>query len=291
MRGVGEATAAITIVNALPTGFGAAAGIELRTQAEVTFREATNGSLPPMVIRPDRAATPLVRAALADALERFPAPDRVPVELSLRSEIPMAAGLKSSSAVTSAIVLAVAHATGRNPAPPEVAGATASIGRAAGVSATGAYDDALAGLVGGAVVTDNRHDRLLAAFPLDPDLAVALWIPPGTHPSAPDARSRFPPESPRTRAPVDAARAGHLWQALELNSDLVEEAMGYPYRGLRERLRGIGAVACGASGLGPALAAVAPRTKLPILLAELSGRPGRCCSVDFSHEPAPEAIP
>jgi shikimate kinase len=289
MRGVGEANAAITIVNALPTGIGAAAGIALRARAEVRLEEARSGLRSEPKFRPESAGTPLVREAVRSAVGRLAGKGLVCEELEIRSEVPPSIGLKSSSAVASAVVLAVAGAVGRELSPREVAAASAEIGRAAGVSATGAYDDALAGLVGEAVVTDNRGDRLLESFPIDPSLAVALWIPPGTHASAPSSRSRFPGESTRTRAPADAARAGRLWEAMELNSDLVETAMGYSYGDVRRRLRGRGALASGTSGLGPALAAVAPRPVLPALLEELSGRPGTCRSVEFARPPATEA--
>lgn len=283
MRGVGEATAAITLVNALPTGVGAAVGIELRAHAEVSLRRATSGEATSVIVRPDAAGTPLVRTALAAAIERFAPAGHVPDELLVRSDIPQATGLKSSSAVASAIVLAVAHAAGRALEAEAVAAASAQIARSAGVSATGAFDDALAGLVAGAVVTDNRTDRLLCRHSVDPGLSVALWIPPGGHPPSPAVRDRFATDPPTARAPVEAATDGRLWEAMELNADLVEAAMGYPYAELRRRLRQAGAIACGTSGLGPALAAVGARERIPGLLGELSGAPGRSFSVEFSR--------
>jgi len=291
VHGVGEATAAITIVNALPTGIGAAVGIGLRTRVEVTLVRSGSGRRSEPTVRPADSSTPLVLVALATSVGRL-APDGVAAAgLTVRTDIPSGVGLKSSSAVTSAIVLAVANAVGRTLSPTDIARSSAEIGRATGVSATGAFDDALAGLVGGVVLTDNRQDRLLHAFGVDPGLAVALWIPPGTHPPAPDARTRFTPEPPRARAAVEAARAERPWEAMELNSALVEEAMGYSYRGLRERLRGRGAVGSGASGLGPAFAAVGPRERIGELLAELPASPGRRCSVDFSSNGAAGGLP
>ena len=66
-----------------------------------------------------------------------------------------------------------------------------------------------------------------------------------------------------------AALDGNWPRAMQLNSELVERTMGYSYRPLRERLLREGAIACGVSGLGPTLAAVAPTAKLAHLLAEL----------------------
>jgi len=284
MRGVGQATAAVTIVNALPTGTGAAAGILLPAHAELLLEAPAAGPGEGPRVVPPESDTPVVRASYVAAMRRLAPHEGRHGVLTIRSEIPVAVGLKSSSAVASAVALAVARATGTELTGFGAAAISAEAGRAAGVSATGAFDDALAGAVGGAVVTDNVHDRLLLRRAIDPGLEVALWVPPGTHPPARDVRERFAAVGDRARGPVDAALAGDLWTALELNSEIVEQVLGYPYRELRLRLRTLGAVASGATGLGPAFAAVAPRAHIGPISAELARRPGRSFVVPFAPE-------
>ncbi len=46
------------------------------------------------------------------------------------------------------------------------------------VSITGAFDDACAAWLGGAVVTDNRKNELIRREPMDPDLKVVIHVPP-----------------------------------------------------------------------------------------------------------------
>jgi len=268
MHGIGEATAAITVVNALSTGIGCAIGIELTARATATITPETAGG-PNVAIEPPRSRTPLVQAALTSAVERFLPGSDVRILLELTSEIPVAIGLKSSSAVSSAVLLAVASATGSPPDSIEIARISARVARQAGVSATGAFDDALAGLRGGVVVTNNYTDELIRAAPLEPDLEVALWIPPGTHPPSPGVRGRFAPDEPLAAQAAEAALRGEWWTAMELNSELVERAMGYPYAPLREAMASAGARASGASGLGPAFAAVVPRERMEAVLAQL----------------------
>jgi shikimate kinase len=268
MRGVGEATGAITVVNALPTGIGAAVGIGLRARAEVVVRsEATAGAV--SSIEPDSARTPLVEATLSAALARFHPGVSVSARLSLTSEIPPAVGLKSSSAVQSAILVAVAGSAGATVSRAEVARAGARIARRTGSSATGAFDDALAGLVAGVVVTDNGRDALLRHDPVPSGLEVALWMPPGTHPPSPVARSRFEHVGPLADRCVELALGGDWAAAMDLNSEIVERAMGYPHGPLREEMRRRGALAAGTSGLGPAFAVVAPRERLSDLIPAL----------------------
>ena len=80
------------------------------------------------------------------------------MEIEIVSDIPVAMGLKSSSAVSSAGLLAVARASGATRPPLEIAKLSAQVSRETGVSATGAFDDALAGLASGVVVTNNYTD-------------------------------------------------------------------------------------------------------------------------------------
>ena len=90
-------------------------------------------------------------------------------------------------------------------------------------------------------------------------LGVALWMPPGAHPPSPGVRARTPADDPLAAQAAEAALRGEWWSAMELNSELVERAMGYPYATLRETMRRAGATASGTTGLGPAFAVVARR--------------------------------
>jgi shikimate kinase len=279
MRGVGQASAAITVVNALSTGVGCAVGIELYASAELTM-ELTSPDRGMQIAIESGVRTGMVDTAVRTALARYAPGNGATGILTIRSQIPVAKGLKSSSAVASAVVLAVAAAQGSDPTPVEVARLSAEVGRASGVSATGAFDDALAGLSEGFVVTDNREDRLIRSDAAPSDLEVALWVPPEVHTPSPAWRDAFAREVDAGNQAVEAARSGAWPVAMERNTELVERLMGYDYRSLRARLRKSGAVAAGVSGLGPALAALAPSGRLPEVLAELATEPG-----DHLHVP------
>lgn len=260
MRGVGEATGAITVVNALPVGIGSAIGIELKATATVELEHG----VPQGGFRctPPESDTPLVRAAVELATASLAAHEVALTALTIRSEVPPAKGLKSSSAVASSICRAIFDAVGAPAEPLATARLAAKIGRSSRTSATGALDDALAGLCGGLVVTDNRADRLLAARPLDPDLHAAVWVPAGNHPAAPTLAERFAFERAASESAVDRVLGGAWPEAMELNSGLVERALGYEYAELRADCRRAGAVASGVTGLGPAFAAVAPAARI-----------------------------
>jgi shikimate kinase len=284
VRGVGEARAAVSIVNALPLGVGAAVGIAWTARATARLHPRPSRSVPAW-IAPAASATPVVRAAARSAYARFG--DGRPLELTLnvRSSIPVARGLKSSSAVASAVALATARALGTEPTAVETARIAAEAGRRSGVSATGAFDDALAGLVPGGVVTDNRADTELRRFAVEPGLRVALWIPARTHPPSPSVRGRFRRHGRLAHEAADAALAGDWRRAMAANTALVERAMGYRYAPLHAAVEAAGAVAAGVSGLGPTFVALAPTERMRAVLGALPSRAGRRRAVPLALGP------
>jgi shikimate kinase len=273
VRGTAETTGAITIVNALPTGVGAAIGVDLRVRAEVELHPAGSHGKWDLDV-PEPARTPLVIGSLTEALNRFAPGSSGTGIVRLHSQIPPSQGLKSSSAVSSAVILAVARATDAPFEALDVARLSAAVSRDVGVSATGALDDALAGLSSGVVVTDNHAEQVVAQYPIPPELEVAVYLPAGTHPPAPDLWPRFRAEAESGRSAGDLARRGAWAEAIRTNTELVERVVGYDYSELRERLRNHGAIACGVSGLGPALAAIGPRERVPELLEAFPSHSG-----------------
>jgi shikimate kinase len=291
VRGVGTATGAISVVNALPTGVGSAVGVDLPVRAELELHPA--GSSEKWDVRiADDARTPLVIESLTQALRRFAPGTSGRGELALRSAVPAGRGLKSSSAVSSAVILAVARATETEVTPVEVARISAQASIVARVSATGAFDDALAGLSVGIVVADNARGELLRTIPLDPALRVALYVPPRAHAASPTLKARFESEAVASSRAVRAAIDGDWKEAMRQNTELVERVMGYEYSGVRSDLLHGGAVACGVTGLGPALAAVAHADRIEAVAGRLPGSATERRSLGFSRTRAfSEVVP
>ena len=272
MRGIGRANAAITIVNALPTGIGSAIGIDLTVEARAEVHERSAG---PSEIRfRPGVESSVVRAAAQGALARAYPGRLVDLELDLESEIPPAVGLKSSSAVASAVHRAILDSAGLRDPPETVAAASAAAGKASGVSATGAFDDAIAGLEPGFFLTDNRTNSVLHRAPAPDQLEVAVYVPGGVHPRSPELTERFRRAAPASKRAVRLAEDDAWWSALEANSVLVESIMQYDYARLRTASKERGAAAAGVTGLGPSFVIVGP----PQLVRETIEFPGgsRC---------------
>ena len=92
------------------------------------------------------------------------------INLRIESKIPSAVGLKSSSAISTAIVKSVLSLFGRQSDPKTILDLSCSASKNCGASITGAYDDASASLLGGLVLTNNtrfeivKHERVPASL-------------------------------------------------------------------------------------------------------------------------------
>ena len=268
MRGIGTTSGAITLVNALPTGIGCAHAISLPVRAEIDMRPSDERGT--HRIQLERGSdTQLARETLAVGLSRFAPGEMFSGELRIDSRVPPGKGLKSSSAVGGAVLRAVASALRQSRPPKELARLAADVAQEIGLSATGAYDDCLATLRGGLVLTDNTNRTPLRSPSFALELSVILWIPPESHVPSTSWRERFRGEAEPGRAAVEAARSGRWAEAMTLNTELVERVMGYDYRALRGELLRRGAAMCGVSGMGPALAALVPPDNIDAVVSQL----------------------
>jgi shikimate kinase len=289
--GHGSAWAAISFVNALPTGTGASGAISLSAHARVELAPAAGAvgafDLPPA------SDTPLVRRGLLESLHRLEPDETFDVSIEIDSAIPVGRGLKSSSALGVSIYRAVASAVRRPIGPEDAARFSAELGRAVGLSATGAFDDAITSASGGLVVAETESARILRHDAPDPDWRCVLWIPHPHHPPSPDWLDRFRARSAEARAGVDAAKGGRYLVAMERNTELVEGLLGYDYRPLRRELRRQGALGAGVTGMGPALAAIALARDAPKVGRAMPVGHGEVQTVEFvppGSVPTAEAI-
>jgi shikimate kinase len=152
--GHGAALGAATVLNAVANWKGSAFGVSLRTEAfvELDLSGSVVGNMPGIDTR-------LIVRCVQLVLQRFGLSYGGVVRT--KSEIPVASGLKSSSAAANAAVLATLDAIGETINPLDAARIGVHAAREVGVTITGAFDDAAASMLGGFVVTDNREDKLL----------------------------------------------------------------------------------------------------------------------------------
>jgi len=277
MEGTARAPAAGTVLNALATGRGSAFAIDEYTTATVelwTDDEEVTGEV---AGAPD-ADTRLVERCVEyviDAHGGVETVGRPPVaggHVRTESEVPMASGLKSSSAAANATVLAALDALDATErmTREDMARLGVMAARDVGVTVTGAFDDASASMLGGVTVTDNDADDLLARDPVDWD--VLVWTPPEQAFSADADVERCRAIAPMAELVADLALDGDYRRAMTVNGLAFCAALGFDSEPLVEAMDH--GVAASLSGTGPSFAAVGDRETLERLRSDWAERAG-----------------
>ena len=257
MEGQARAPAAGTVLNALANGTGAAFAIDAYTTATVTLDPDADDISGRVEEDPD-ADTALVEACVSRVTERFGAGEGGTVVTE--SEVPMASGLKSSSAAANATVVATLDALGATDAVSreDAARIGVDVARDVGVTVTGAFDDASASMLGGVTVTDNTTDELLARDEVDWD--VLVYTPPERAYSADADVERCRQIAPMADLVADLALDGEYGRAMTVNGLAFTAALGFSADPLVSAMADVHGVSL--SGTGPSYTAVGDREAL-----------------------------
>ena len=285
-HGKGEAIAhgAATIVNAIALGEGAAFGVDLWTKASVELTDA-----PPVIkgeITSDPAeSTLLIGKTVARVFQYFGADTQFGAKVQTSSNIPIARGLKSSSAAANAVALATVAALTKELDDLAVVNLGVDAAFYAKVTVTGAFDDACASYFGGIVLTDNLNRKILHRFALPDGLTVLFHVPAKKSYTGDSDVNKLAMVKPFAQAAFEEAKKGNFWMALTLNGIVYSSALGYDNSVATEAL-GAGALAAGLCGKGPAVTAVVPDEKIETVKAALRNHEGDVIEAHFNSEKA-----
>jgi shikimate kinase len=246
---------AISIVNAIAGGRGATASVRLTTEAEVEI-DASPGEWEVVVngksSSPSLAVETVRRAIKGAGKDPFAFSGRV----QTTSAVPIGVGLKTSSAASASIALAVYGALGQKAFDPKkVLDCSVEASLASGASVTGALDDAAGCLLGGLNMTDNLARKVVSSKLFDKMLKVVIKVP-----KTPSNRESVDPQFIRrfgglTNLFFDMCLKGDYWRAMVLNGMAYSSILKYdPFPALHAVE--LGALGAGLSGTGPAVAAV-----------------------------------
>ena len=276
MKGKAVACGAATILNAVANWKGSAFGVGLRTEAEVILNSSgkVKGDVPGVDTR-------LVVRCVEKILERFGR--GLGATVRTRSEVPVASGLKSSSTAANASVLAALDALGAEMDLFEAAVIGVSAAKEVGVTITGALDDALASMLGGVVVTDNREMKLLRRE--ETDSAVILLVPDKKVLSKDTDVGRSRLVAPLADVAFDLALKGDYGRAMTLNGLMYCAALGFSAEPIMAALKA-GAWGASLSGTGPAYAALAPDDKVDEVSFAWEGLGGRVIRAAVNNQAA-----
>lgn len=262
MPQIGRAVAygAVTIINAISCGLGAALGINLRTEAMVKLTDEP-GRIEGKILSDPSENTILIEKVVKRVLRRFRLEDQYGAYVETRSNIPIARGLKSSSVAANALTLAALSALGERVDDLTAINIGVDASIEAGVTVTGAFDDACASYFGNIVITDNYKRKILKRFQPEGDYAVLIHVPPKKSYTSKSDVNRMKIMAGEVKAIHRMALLGDYWQAMTLNGLVYSAVLGYDLNIAVDALAA-GAIAAGLSGKGPAVAAVAPKDRI-----------------------------
>jgi shikimate kinase len=236
---------AISIVNAIATGYGSALGISLKVRVEVELRKG-NGIL----FQPE-GGTPLLRNIINRSLPKEITKNNLLV-IKVDSQIPAGMGLKSSSAVSSATALACTALIGNELDDKIILNLAVRASLDAGVTITGAYDDSTACYFGGIVVTNNYEYELIQREEAPADLYAVVFLPNNNRYGNIRNLYLF---SDLFMDAFNLAKTRQYWKAMKLNGLLTASALSGDYKPILTALQR-GALSASISGNGPSIAAV-----------------------------------
>ncbi len=286
MTGKAEAVAhgAATIVNAIALGKGAAFGVDLWTKAEVKLTDEPNVITGEITSEPAES-TVLIAKTVLRVFNHFNVEKRFGAEVKTWSNIPAARGLKSSSAAANAVALATVEALGETLDDIELVKLGVDAAFDAKVTVTGAFDDACASYLGGAVVTDNLERKLLKRIALPDDLTVLFHVPSTKAYTGDSDVNRLRTVKPLVEVAYNEAVKGNFWVALSLNGIVYSSALGYDASVALDALAA-GALAAGLCGKGPAVTAVVSSDKIDSVRTALQSHEGEVLQARLNHEKA-----
>jgi len=250
---------AATIINAIATGKGAAIGVDLWTKARVQLTDKA-GVIEGKIVSDPREDPILIEKTVRRVLKHFNLEGEFGAKVETRSNIPIARGLKSSSAAGNAIALATVAALDKNLDDLTIVNLGVDGAIDAKVTITGAFDDACASYFGGIVITDNMKRRVVKRLETAENLTVFFHVPPEKIYTIDSDVHRMKVVASLVKIAYKETLKGNYWAALTLNGLIYSSALGYNSSIAVDALMA-GALAAGLSGKGPAVTAVVPDEK------------------------------
>jgi len=239
---------AVSLVNAIANQKGATLGIGLKVEATI---ETIPGKGISIQSENKSLSSRLINKTVEKVVSKKDL-EQNKITITLDSEIPTGYGLKSSSAISSAVALACAKIFKPKLTDQQilVAGVDASI--ESKVSITGAYDDACSCYYGGFNVTDNAKKKRIQFEKGPSNLIAVIFIPKN--------RKRGNLKKLKILSSVfenawELARKANYWEAMIINGLATASILNSEPKIITDLIEK-GALGASVSGNGPSIAAI-----------------------------------
>ena len=239
---------AISIVNEIATGKGATLGISKKVNVEM---ETTSGNGILIEIQNKPMKSRLINRVVQKIIPKNEL-SKIKLRISVDSEIPTGYGLKSSSAISTAVAMTSAKLFKPKMNDFEILSAGVDASIETKVSLTGAYDDACACYYGGFAVTDNYKKKLVHSEKCLNRISAVIFIPK----SRKRGNIRKLKESSDTFEQAwNLAKKSDYWNAMILNGLATSPILSSEPKIIPKLIEN-GALGASVSGNGPSIAAI-----------------------------------
>nr|AIF19660.1 shikimate kinase (aroK, aroL) [uncultured marine thaumarchaeote KM3_87_E01] len=258
---------AISIVNAIATGKGAALGISKKVNVEM---ETSHGNDIVIEVENKSMSSRLINKVIEKIVPKNEL-SKTKLKISLDAEIPTGYGLKSSSAISTAVAMVCAKLFKPSMSDFEILNAGVNASIETKVSLTGAYDDACACYYGGFVVTDNYNKKIIRSEKCLNRVSAVIFIP--------KSRKRGNIRKLKTSSDVfeqawNLAKKSDYWNAMILNGLATAPILSSEPKIIPKLIEN-GALGASVSGNGPSIAAIAKNddvSKIKSVFSSLEGK-------------------
>jgi len=269
---------AVSIVSAIATGNGATLGIDTFVKTRLEVKDGTG-----IHITSDNKtiSSRLINKVIENVIPKRQL-EKVKLELNFQSNIPTGYGLKSSSAISTAVSLVCSKAIKKKLTDEEILKIGVESSLQTKVSITGAYDDACACYYGGFNVTNNYKRDLIFRGNAPSDLQAVIFLPKSRKRGNVKKLKNFKPAFEKA---WELAKNHDYWNASILNG-LATSSILNSNPELLFKLMKKGAISATISGNGPSIVAITKKGHNSNIKKELSSLEGKVIVSNINNKKA-----
>ncbi len=274
-----EVHGAVSIVNAIATGNGATLGIDTFVKTRLEIKEGGTG----IYITSDNKtiSSKLINKVIQNSIPKKQL-EKTRLELDFQSNIPTGYGLKSSSAISTAVVMACSKAFKRKFTDKEILKIGVESSIQTKVSITGAYDDACACYYGGFNITNNYKRNLILRRIAPNNLQAIIFLPKSRKRGNLKKLKDF---KPAFKKAWELAKNGDYWNASILNGIATSSILNSNPE-LIFKLIEKGAIGATISGNGPSIMAITKKGHNSNIKKEFSSLEGNIIISNINNKKA-----
>ena len=269
---------AVSLVNAIATGNGAAVGIDTFVKTTLEVKEGTG-----IYITSDNKtiSSRLINKVIQNSIPKKQL-EKIRLELDFQSNIPTGYGLKSSSAISTAVSMVCSKAFQRKFTDKKILKIGVESSIQTKVSLTGAYDDACACYYGGFNVTNNYKRNLVLRRPAPSNLQAIIFLPKSRKRGNLKKLKNFKPAFEKA---WELAKNGDYWNASILNGIATSSILNSNPE-LIFKLIEKGAIGATISGNGPSIMAITKKGHNSNIKKEFSSLEGNIIISNINNKKA-----